>query len=148
MHAQSEAPSVFYKVLDTGIDPPSRAHPTDAGVDLRSTADVIVEPGERAVVGTGIAVAIPDGWAGLVAPRSGLAAHRGLTITNAPGVVDSGYRGEVKVILQATAERITIGRGDRIAQLVIVPCHLGTWTFVDDLDDTERGEGGHGSTGD
>jgi dUTP pyrophosphatase len=147
MHAQSAAPSVFCKVLDTGIAPPSRAHANDAGVDLRSTVDVVVQPGERSVVGTGIAVAIPDGWAGLVTPRSGLAAHHGLTVTNAPGVVDSGYRGEVKVILQATSEPVTITRGDRIAQMVIVPCHLEPWTYVDDLDDTARGSGGHGSTG-
>jgi dUTP pyrophosphatase len=147
MHAQSEAPSVFCKVLDPGIDPPSRAHASDAGVDLRSTVDIVVEPGARAVIGTGVAVAVPDGWVGLVAPRSGLAAHQGVTITNAPGIVDSGYRGEVKVILQATDGRISVARGERIAQLVIVPCHLGTWTYVDDLDDTERGTGGHGSTG-
>jgi dUTP pyrophosphatase len=147
MHAQSAAPSVFCKALDTELEPPSRAHPNDAGVDLRSTVDAAIPAGGRVVVGTGVAVAIPVGWVGLVCPRSGLAAHEGLTITNAPGVVDSDYRGEIKVILQATDHAVTIDRGDRIAQLVVVPCHLGEWIRVDDLDDTTRGAGGHGSTG-
>jgi dUTP pyrophosphatase len=147
MDAQSALPSVAVKVLDPGIDPPSRAHASDAGVDLRSTVDVVVPPGQRRVVPTGVAVAIPVGWAGLVCPRSGLAAKEGVTITNAPGVVDSDYRGEVMVILQATDREVTVRRGDRIAQMVVVPCLLGAWEHVDELDDTERGAGGHGSTG-
>ena len=140
-------PSVLVKVLDTGLEAPSRAHPTDAGVDLRATVDVTVPAGGRVLVPTGVAVAVPVGWVGLVCPRSGLASKQGLTITNAPGVVDSDYRGEVLVILQATDGPVDVARGDRIAQLVVVPCLLGAWVEVEDLDDTERGAGGHGSTG-
>lgn len=147
MDAQATVPRVRWRVLDDGLEPPERAHPTDAGVDLRSVVDAVIEPGRRVLVGTGVAVAIPPGWVGLVCPRSGRAARDGLTITNAPGVVDSDYRGEVKVILQATATPVEVARGDRIAQLVVVPCHLGEWQRVDDLDETPRGGGGHGSTG-
>lgn len=147
MDAHSGPPSVFCQVLDAGLEPPARAHPTDAGVDLRSTIDVTLEPGERRLVPTGVAVAIPVGWVGLVAPRSGLAARHGLTITNAPGIVDSDYRGEVMATLQATSEQVTVSRGDRIAQLVVVPCLTAPLVLVDELDPTDRGAAGFGSTG-
>lgn len=126
---------------------PARAHPSDAGVDLRAAEPVTLDPGERALVGTGVSVQVPDGWVGLVCPRSGLAAKQGVTVTNAPGVIDAGYTGEVKVIVQATSERVVLERGERIAQLVVVPCLLGDWVQVDDLDVSERGVGGFGSTG-
>lgn len=147
MDAIPPAPSVMCRILDPGIEPPVRAHANDAGVDLRSTVDVTLEPGERALVPTGVAVSIPVGWVGLLCPRSGLATSLGLTITNAPGVVDSDYRGELQVTLQATSEPVSIRRGERIGQMVVVPCHVGAWTFVDELDETRRGAGGFGSSG-
>lgn len=128
---------------------PSYAHPGDAGADLIATEDLVLAPGRRLLVGTGVAVAIPSGYVGLVTPRSGLAARSGLSIVNAPGVIDSGYRGEIKVCLinlDPTAE-IHLNAGDRIAQLLILPFVTATFTPVDDLDETSRGEGGYGSTG-
>lgn len=135
--------------LDPELPLPTRAHPDDAGIDLMTTSDVELAPGERALVGTGIAVAIPHGWAGFVHPRSGLAARSGLTIVNAPGTVDAGYRGEIKVCLLNTdaSTPIRLHRGDRIAQLLVQAVELPTLVEVPSLDDTPRGSGGHGSSG-
>jgi dUTP pyrophosphatase len=135
--------------LDPEAVLPERAHPGDAGLDLRSTVDVEVGPGERAMVPTGLAVAIPDGYAGLVLPRSGLASRHGLTMANAPGLIDAGYRGEVicAVVNLDRSEPVRIAEGDRIAQLVIVAVPDVTPTFVDELPRSTRGEEGFGSTG-
>ena len=136
------------KRLDPDLPVPERAHPGDAGIDLYAAEAVTLAPGERALVGTGIAVAVPEGHAGLVTPRSGLAARHGISIVNAPGVVDTGYRGEVKVsLVNLGAESFSVERGDRIAQLVVVPVSTEPVEEVDDLDATTRGEGGFGSTG-
>ena len=128
---------------------PLRAYPGDAGLDLASRERVEIGPGERAVVGTGLAVAIPDGHAGLVVPRSGLAARHGIGIANAPGLVDSGYRGEVQVVLVNTdrTEAFTVEPGMRIAQLVVVPVAAPEPVDVDALPETERGAAGFGSSG-
>lgn len=135
--------------LDPGVPVPTRAHPGDAGVDLCTTEDVILDPGERVLVGTGIAVALPVGTVGLVHPRSGLAAKTGLSIVNTPGTIDAGYRGEIKVCLINHDPRtpIQLRRGDRIAQLVVQRVELVDFIEVDQLDDTARGTGGHGSSG-
>lgn len=135
--------------LDADIPLPSYAHPGDAGADLCTTVDVRLEPGERALVPTGLAVAIPEGFVGLVHPRSGLAARCGLSIVNSPGTVDAGYRGEVKVMLVNLDPRepVVLDRGDRIAQLVVQQVEQARFVEVDELPDSERGEGGHGSTG-
>jgi dUTP diphosphatase len=135
--------------LDPGIDLPAYAHPGDAGADLSSAEDVVLEPGERRLVGTGVAVALPIGFAAFVHPRSGLAARHGITIVNSPGTVDAGYRGEIKVCLLNTDPHrpVRIGRGDRIAQLVIQPVARAIFVPVGELDQTTRGSGGHGSTG-
>ena len=128
---------------------PAYARPGDAGADLASTARVTLEPGERALVPTGIAMAIPQGHVGLVHPRSGAASRPGLSIVNAPGTVDSGYRGEIMVNLVNLDPRtpIEIHPGDRIAQLVIQEYVAATFTEADSLPDSDRGETGHGSTG-
>ncbi len=128
---------------------PARAHHDDAGFDLCACEAAQLGPGERASVGTGIAVAIPQGRAGLVLPRSGLAMRHGISVVNAPGLIDSGYRGEVRVLLLNTdrAESFSVGIGDRIAQLVIVRCEAPKLVEVDDLDQTRRGTAGFGSTG-
>ena len=128
---------------------PTRAYPGDAGLDLVACERHELGPGERAMVGTGIAVAIPEGHAGLVIPRSGLAAKHGITIVNAPGLVDSGYRGELRVILQNTdpREAFVVEPGMRIAQLVLVGVPDSTLREVDELPGSERGEGGFGSSG-
>ncbi|MFE3443361.1 dUTP diphosphatase [Nocardia sp. NPDC059180] len=135
--------------LDPGIPVPTRAHPGDAGVDLCTTEDVILEPGERVLVGTGIAVALPVGTVGLIHPRSGLAAKTGLSVVNTPGTVDAGYRGEIKVCLinHDPRTRIELRRGDRIAQLLVQRVELVDFAEVDQLDDTTRGAGGYGSSG-
>ena len=135
--------------LDPDLPAPSYAHPGDAGADLVTAEDVTLAPGERRVVGTGVAVALPEGWAAFVHPRSGLAANHGLTIVNAPGTVDAGYRGEIKVILHNsdTREPVALRRGDRIAQLVFQRVARASFVEVDDLPPSERGAGGHGSTG-
>ncbi|KQY38034.1 MULTISPECIES: dUTP diphosphatase [Nocardia] len=135
--------------LDPGIPVPTRAHPGDAGVDLCTTEDVIIEPGERVLVGTGIAIALPVGTVGLIHPRSGLAAKAGLSVVNTPGTVDAGYRGEIKVCLINHDPRtaIELRRGDRIAQLLVQRVELVDFAEVDDLDDTARGTGGYGSSG-
>jgi dUTP pyrophosphatase len=138
-----------FKRLDPEAALPERAHPGDAGFDLRSAVEVQVGPGERALVRTGLAVAIPDGHAGLVLPRSGLASRHGLTMANAPGLIDAGYRGEVicAVVNLDREHAVKIARGDRIAQLVIVAIPEVEATFVDELPPSTRGEGGFGSTG-
>lgn len=135
--------------IDPDVTLPAYAHEDDAGADLVTTVGVTIDPGERVLVPTGIAVAIPSGYAGFVHPRSGLAARRGLSIVNAPGTIDAGYRGEVKVSLinLDRAERIVLDRGDRIAQLVIQPVVQARFVEVTELPDTVRGAGGYGSTG-
>lgn len=135
--------------LDPDVPVPSYAHPGDAGADLVTTVDVTLEPGERRLVPTGVALALPDGHVGLVHPRSGLAARHGLSIVNAPGTVDSGYRGEIQVCLinLDRTEPIVLRRGDRIAQLVVQRVERARFIEVDNLSDTARGAGGHGSTG-
>jgi dUTP pyrophosphatase len=128
---------------------PEAQHPGDAGLDLRAAEGVTVKPGERAMVPTGVAVAIPDGYAGLVLPRSGLATARGLTLSNSPGLIDAGYRGEVicSVVNLDRDDAVEIRTGDRIAQLVIVTIPTVSPVWADDLPRTGRGEGGFGSTG-
>jgi dUTP pyrophosphatase len=134
--------------LDEQLPLPAHAHPGDGGTDLVARNRVALEPGERALVPTGIAVAIPVGYAGLVTPRSGLAVRHGLTVLNGPGLVDSGYRGELKVTLvNLGAEPAVLERGDRIAQLVIVPVETQELTPVTELPESARGSGGFGSTG-
>lgn len=135
--------------LDPELPLPAYQRLGDAGLDLHAAHDASIAPGGRAIVGTGIAVAIPAGYAGLVTPRSGLAARLGLSIVNAPGVVDSGYRGEVKVILvnHDPVDVIEVRRGDRIAQLVVTPVATVELVEVAELPDSQRGTGGHGSTG-
>jgi dUTP pyrophosphatase len=149
--ASSEPGSVeiLIRRLDDSLPLPRRAHPGDAGYDLFLTADVDIRPGQRVVVGTGVCIALPDGYAGFVHPRSGLAARHGVTIVNAPGTVDAGYRGEIKVILLNTdAERpVRFRRGDRIAQLVIQRVERAVFREVALLPGSQRGDGGHGSTG-
>ena len=135
--------------LDPGLPPPSYAHPGDAGADLFTTVDVTLAPGERAMVPTGIAIALPEGYVALVHPRSGLAARHGVSIVNSPGTVDAGYRGEIKVALLNTdaSEAYTIEAGDRIAQLVVQRFETASFVEVDALPESERGAGGYGSTG-
>ena len=128
---------------------PTQAYPGDAGLDLSASERVELGPGERAVVGTGLAVAIPEGHAGYVQPRSGLAAKHGITILNAPGLIDAGYRGELTcAVVNMDRERsVRISRGQRIAQLMIVPVHAATPVLVEELPPSVRGERGFGSTG-
>lgn len=134
--------------LDDGLPVPAHAHPGDGGVDLCARIGAGLGPGERVIVPTGVAVAIPDGFAGLVTPRSGLAARHGISVVNGPGLIDSGYRGEIKVVLvNLSEEPFQIDRGDRIAQLVVVPVAVQEFDIVDELPDTSRGAGGFGSTG-
>jgi dUTP pyrophosphatase len=141
------------EILLTRLDPdvplPTYARPGDAGADLVTTTDVVIPPGERVVVGTGIAVAIPDGFAGFVHPRSGLAARTGLSVVNTPGTIDSGYRGEIKVCLVNHDPRtpIELCRGDRVAQLVVQRVEHAVFREVGELADSQRGAGGYGSTG-
>jgi dUTP pyrophosphatase len=135
--------------LDPGLPLPSYAHPGDAGADLHTAVDVTLAPGERALVPTGISVALPDGYVALVHPRSGLAARHGLSIVNAPGTVDAGYRGEVKVMLinHDPVTPVELRRGDRIAQLVVQRFERARFVEVDRLPGSVRGAGGYGSTG-
>lgn len=128
---------------------PVRQHPDDAGLDLCAAEPVRIGPGKRAKVPTGLAVAIPTGFAGVVTPRSGLAARHGLTLVNTPGIVDAGYRGELQVLLLNTDREATFeaAAGERIAQLLVMPVALPAVEEVDDLDETVRGAGGFGSTG-
>jgi dUTP pyrophosphatase len=135
--------------LDPGLPLPSYAHPGDAGADLHTTVDVELAPGERALVPTGIAIALPEGYVALVHPRSGLAARHGLSIVNAPGTVDAGYRGEIKVLLinHDPREAVSLRRGDRIAQLVVQRFERARFVEAGVLPDSVRGAGGYGSTG-
>jgi dUTP pyrophosphatase len=142
-------PDVLIKRLDPGVPLPSLSHPGDAGADLAIAEDVELGPGERAVVRTGLAIALPAGYAAFVHPRSGLAAKHGVTIVNAPGTVDAGYRGEIMVILLNTDRdrAVRFIRGDRIAQLVIQRVERAVFHEVEVLPGSSRGHGGHGSTG-
>ena len=135
--------------LDPGVPLPGYALPGDAGADLTAAQDVELGPGERATVGTGIAIALPDGYAGFVHPRSGLAAKHGVTLVNAPGTIDAGYRGEIKVILLNTdaTRSVSLRRGDRIAQLVVQRVEQVSFREVTALPGSARGEDGFGSTG-
>jgi dUTP pyrophosphatase len=135
--------------LDPRAVVPTRAHPGDAGLDLRALEEARLEPGTRASIRTGIAVEIPRGTAGLVLPRSGLAVRHGISLVNAPGLIDSGYRGELAVLLLNTdrTEAVVLAAGDRIAQLVLVDVHSPTLVEVDQLSGSERGTGGFGSSG-
>jgi dUTP pyrophosphatase len=128
---------------------PAYAHPGDAGADLRSTIDVVLEPGQRSTVGTGVSIALPDGYVGFVVPRSGLAAKHGITVVNSPGTVDAGYRGEIRVTLLNTdsEQAYAVAVGDRIAQLIVMPVTRATFIPVEKLPGSHRGEGGFGSTG-
>ena len=136
-------------VLISAGDIPVYAHPGDAGADLTAAEAVTLEPGARATVGTGVAIALPDGYAAFVMPRSGLAAKHGITIVNAPGTVDAGYRGEIRVTLLNTDTSVaySVAVGDRIAQLVIIPVARARFVAVDTLPGSHRGESGFGSTG-
>ena len=135
--------------LDPDLPVPAYAHPGDAGADLVAAVDVQLAPGERALVPTGIAIALPEGYVALVHPRSGLAARHGLSIVNSPGTIDAGYRGEIKVLLvnHDPREPIELRRGDRIAQLVVQRFERAQFVEVDTLPESVRGAGGYGSTG-
>jgi dUTP pyrophosphatase len=135
--------------LDKGVPLPAYAHPGDAGADLVTTVDLTLGPGERAMVGTGIAVALPDGYAGFVHPRSGLAHRVGVSIVNTPGTIDAGYRGEITVVLvnHDLRDAVEFRRGDRIAQLVVQKVEHARFAEVAQLPDSARGTAGYGSTG-
>lgn len=137
------------EVLITGVTVPTYAHPGDAGADLCAAEAVELEPGQRATVGTGTAIALPDGYAAFVVPRSGLAARHGITIVNSPGTVDAGYRGEIRVTLMNTDARDTfrVEVGDRIAQLIVWPVAQALFIAVESLPGSHRGQRGFGSTG-
>jgi dUTP pyrophosphatase len=145
----TEAVPVPIRQLDPDLPPPRYAHPGDAGADLVAAEEVEIPPGGRALVRTGVAIALPEGFVGLVHPRSGLAARMGVTVLNAPGTVDAGYRGEVLVNLVNHDRDTTakIARGDRIAQLVVQRVARADFHLVEALPDSSRGAGGHGSTG-
>jgi dUTP pyrophosphatase len=147
--AESDAVHILIKRLDPGLPMPARAHPGDAGADLFAAADVELAPGQRAVVPTGVAIALPDGYAAFVHPRSGLAARHGVTLVNAPGTVDAGYRGEIRVTLLNTdaSSPVRFQRGDRIAQLVVQRVERPVFHEVGTLPGSARGDGGFGSTG-
>ena len=140
---------ILIKRLDPGLPLPARAHPGDAGTDLFAAQDVELAPGQRALVPTGVAIALPDGYAAFVHPRSGLAARHGITLVNAPGTVDAGYRGEIRVtLLNTDTERpVRLQRGDRIAQLVVQRVAYPVFHEVETLPGSARGEDGFGSTG-
>ena len=149
MPAVTSQPDVLITRLDPTVPLPAYARPGDAGADLFAAEDVDLAPGERALVRTGIAIALPDGYAGFVHPRSGLAARHGVTLVNAPGTIDAGYRGEIKVILLNTdpARAVSLRRGDRIAQLVVQRVENVTFREVPALPESARGDNGFGSTG-
>ncbi|SDQ50183.1 dUTP diphosphatase [Quadrisphaera sp. DSM 44207] len=140
---------VLLRRLDPSLPVPAYAHPGDAGADLVAAVDVVLAPGQRATVPTGVAIALPVGYAAFVHPRSGLAARSGVTTLNGPGTVDAGYRGEVMVTLVNTdrARTARLARGDRIAQLVVQRVERAQFALVDELPGSARGAGGHGSTG-
>ena len=137
------------KMLSRDAQIPHMAYNGDAGVDLRSVERIVLEPQERAMVATGLAIALPEGYAGFVLPRSGLAAKLGISIVNAPGLIDSNYRGELKVILLNTDpdKSFTIEIGDRIAQLIVMPVPTINFEQVEELTESQRGESGFGSSG-
>ncbi len=145
----TEPVPVLLRRLDAAVPVPTYAHPGDAGVDLVSTDDLALGPGERGVVGTGLALALPDGYAAFVHPRSGLALQLGLSIVNTPGTIDAGYRGEVRIALVNHDLRATVRvrRGDRVAQLVVQRVERVRFVEVARLPGSDRGEGGYGSTG-
>ena len=145
----TQNPEVLITLLDDGIPMPSYAHPGDAGADLVTRVDVTLAPFERSTVPTGVSIALPDGYAAFVHPRSGLAARQGLTIVNAPGTVDAGYRGEIAVTLYNSdpTETLTLSRGDRIAQLVVQQVARARFVQADRLPGSARGAGGFGSSG-
>ena len=145
----AEPVDVLIRRLDPELPLPAYALPGDAGADLRTAVDVELAPGERAVVPTGIAVAMPEGYAAFVHPRSGLAARYGVSLVNTPGTIDSGYRGEIKIIMVNLDRKdpVSFSRGDRVAQLVFQRVERARFTEVDELPGSERGDGGHGSTG-
>lgn len=140
---------IIAPVLGGDVVVPGYAHPGDAGADLVAAEAVHLAPGERALVATGVRIALPDGYAAFVVPRSGLAAKHGISIVNSPGTVDAGYRGEIKVSLINTDNRSAydVAVGDRIAQLIVMPVSRATFIAVDELPDSDRGIGGFGSTG-
>ena len=148
-HEPDGALRVLVQRLDAELPPPVYALPGDAGADIVAACDLTLAPGERAVLPTGIAIAVPDGYAAFVHPRSGLAARVGLSVVNTPGTIDSGYRGEIRICLinHDLREPIELRRGDRIAQLVVQRVEHAVFREVDDLGETRRGAGGYGSTG-
>ena len=152
-HTNSEVATPVVEVLiqriDDSVPLPTYAHPGDAGADLVTTVDITLQPGERAMVPTGVSLALPAGYVALVHPRSGLAASCGVSIVNAPGTIDAGYRGEVKVVLinLDPSQPVSLGRGDRIAQLVFQQVARARFVEVDTLPGSDRGAGGYGSTG-
>lgn len=136
------------QVLVAAQNVPVYARPGDAGADLQAAEATVLAPGERAMIGTGVRIALPDGFVGLVHPRSGLAAKHGITVLNTPGTIDAGYRGEIKVVLiNHSSEDFTVQPGDRIAQLLVQRVERAEFITVERLPDSERGEGGFGSTG-
>lgn len=145
----THAVDVLIQRLDPELDLPTYAHPGDAGLDLVTTVDATLAPGERKAVPTGIAIALPEGYAAFVHPRSGLALRHGLTVANAPGTIDAGYRGEISVALVNLdpTESVSVARGERIAQLVIAPVSTAVLHEVERLPGSHRGSGGFGSTG-
>lgn len=144
-----DAPEVLLTLLDPEVPLPAYAHPGDAGADLVTTVDVELAPLARATVPTGVAIALPDGYAAFIHPRSGLAARHGLTIVNAPGTVDAGYRGEIRVTLYNSdpTEPVRLSRGDRIAQMVVQRVARARFVLAERLPGSDRGEGGFGSSG-
>lgn len=142
-------PTLPFSLLTPTARPPRRAHGGDAGLDLHADATVTLAPGERASIGTGVAVAVPEGCAGLVLPRSGLAARHGIALVNAPGLIDAGYRGEVRVLLLNTDrdDAYEVAAGDRIAQLVVIDVAPVEPVPTESLEESARGDGGFGSTG-
>ena len=140
---------VLISRLDAGLPMPCYAHPGDAGADLYARQDVALAPGQRALVPTGVAIALPAGYAAFVHPRSGLAAKHGITVVNAPGTIDAGYRGEILVNLLNTdsSQAFTITRGDRIAQLVVQRVNEAHFVEVESLPGSHRGDNGHGASG-
>lgn len=145
----SEHVNLTIKRLDEDVELPRYAYPGDAGLDLRSNADLVIEPFERKLIPTGLAIAIPEGYAGFVQPRSGLALKQGLSFPNTPGLIDSHYRGELKIVAINLDPQnpILINKGDRIAQLVIQEVPVVNLVEVKELDETDRGSGGFGSSG-
>jgi dUTP pyrophosphatase len=148
MTEEDTVPVLLHR-LDADLPVPGYAHPGDAGADLYARTDVTLQPGARALVATGVAIALPYGYAAFVHPRSGLAAHHGVGIVNSPGTIDAGYRGEVKVVLvnHDLSAPVRLRRLDRVAQLVVQRVEQVVWRETGELPGSERGEGGHGSTG-